>query len=179
MILVSSILIVFLFVAFYLLRVVRGQSTPISNLDDLLSLSRGVDVNAFRNLTDPDETRFLRQNLSPAIFRIVQRERTLATIEYVRNISHNAGLLVTLGQLAIANPDPQLAAAAQAMLSRALHVRMLAMFALVKLYTRSVVPVLPFAAEEVFRDYRQLTESALLFTRLQRPAFAGRVNAVL
>jgi hypothetical protein len=179
MTLVLSILIVLLFVALYLLRVVRGQRTPISSLEELATLSRAVDVDSFCNLIDPEEVRFLQQNLSRAQFRIVQRERTLATIDYVRNIAHNAGLLVTLGQLAVVNPDPQLAAAAQSMVERALHVRMLAMLALVKLYTRSVLPALPFAAEDIFRDYRQLTESALLFTRLQRPAFAGRVSAVL
>jgi hypothetical protein len=40
-------------------------------------------------------------------------------------------------------------------------------------------PTAPLAAEAVFRDYRRLTESAVLFTKLQRPAFAGRVAAVL
>ncbi|MGZ4786893.1 MAG: hypothetical protein ACXVZV_06035 [Terriglobales bacterium] len=148
-------------------------------MDDLTGQSRAVDVEAFQNLIDPEETKFLRRCLPPAHFRIVQRERTLAAIEYVRNITHNAALLIRLGQLALNHPDPQLARAAQAMVERGLHVRTLAMFALLKLYTRSMVPVLPFEAHDIFRDYRSLTESAVLFTRLQRPAFAGRLSAML
>ena len=84
-----------------------------------------------------------------------------------------------LGQVARANPNPQVALAAQAMVERALHVRMVAMLVLVKLYARSLVPGLPLTAEEIFRDYRSLTETALLYTRLQRPAFAGRMGAML
>ena len=172
-------LIVLLLVALVLLRLVRRQHQQVANLDDLPGRSRTVDLEAFQNLVDPAETRFLRQNLSRTQFRIVQRERTLAAAEYVRHIAYNAGLLIQLGQLARVNPDPQLAQAAQAMVERALHVRLLAMMVLIRLYARSVVPVLPFAPDDIFRDYRKLTESAILFTRLQRPAFAGRVGAML
>jgi hypothetical protein len=55
----------------------------------------------------------------------------------------------------------------------------LATFAIIKLYAHSIIPALPLQAEDIFRDYRRLTESAVLFTRLQRPAFAGRVSAML
>jgi len=172
-------LLVLLLVAFGLLRLVRSQRETVTNLDDLTGLTRAVDLEAFQNLVDPAEMQFLRQNLPLLQFRLVQRERTLAAAEYVRHIAHNAGLLIQLGQLARNNADPQLAQAAQAMVERALHVRMLSMMVLVKLYVRSVIPALPFAPEDIFRDYRNLTESAILFTRLQRPAFAGRVGAML
>ncbi len=172
-------LVVLLLAALYLLRAARGHNAPIASLDDLTGRSRAVDVEALQNLIDPGETRFLQKALSPAHYRIVQRERTLAAIEYVRNIAHNAGLLIRLGQLALNHPDPRLAQAAQAMVERGLQVRTLAMFALVKLYTRSLIPALPFEADRIFRDYRRLTELAVLFTRLQRPAFAGRLSAML
>jgi hypothetical protein len=179
MIYVVSALIVLLVVALFLLQLVRGQDAPLANLEDLQGLTRPVDMEALANLVDPTDRQFLSQSLSSANFRIVQRQRTLALMDYVRNIAHNAGLLVRLGQAARANPNPQLALAAQAMLERALHVRMIAMLVLVKLYARSVVPALPFAGEDIFRDYRNLTETVLLYTRLQRPAFAGRMGAML
>ena len=53
------------------------------------------------------------------------------------------------------------------------------MLALAKLYSRALLPVLPISMESVFAGYRGLTESAVLFTRLQQPAFAGRVSASL
>jgi hypothetical protein len=176
---VTLVLIVLLLIAFGLLRLVRHHTGPVARLEDLSSQTRAVDLESLHNLIDSGETDFLRRSLSPAHFRMVQRQRALAAIEYVRNISHNAGLLISLGQLAVAHPDPQLAQAAQAMVDRALHVRTLATFAILKLYTRSIMPALPFEPENIFRDYRILTESAVLFTRLQRPALAGRVSTML
>jgi len=173
------VLIVLLLVAFLLLRLVRTQRTPLTNFDDLTGHTLAVDLDALQNLVDPAETQFLRQKLSPAQFRIVQRERILATAEYVRRISHNAGLLIQLGQLTLAGPDPQLVESARVMVERAGHVRIMATMVLMKLYVRSVVPALPLSTDDIFRDYRNLTESAILFTRLQRPAFAGRMGAML
>jgi hypothetical protein len=172
-------LLILALVALGLLKLVRSQRVAVSNLDDLAGHTRAIDMAAFQNLVDPAETDFLRRNLSPVQFRIVQRERTLAAAEYVRRIAHNAAVLVQLGQMARLNPDPQLSESARVMVERAAHVRIVATLVLMKLYARSVVPGFPLAAEDMFRDYRNLTDSAVLFTRLQRPAFAGRVGAML
>ena len=172
-------LFVLLLVGFALLKIVRSQRDVISNLDDLAGHTRAIDMDAFQNLVNPSETHFLQRSLSPAQFRIVQRERTLAAAEYVRHIAHNAGILIQLGQIARLNPDPQLSEAARMMVERGAHVRIMATLVLMKLYAQSVVPALPFTVEDIFRDYRTLTETAVLFTRLQRPAFAGRVSAML
>ena len=178
-IVVGTALVLLALVAFGLLLLVRSQKQEVSSLDELVGCTRSVDMAAFQNLIDPLETRFLRQTLPLAQFRVVQRERTLAATEYVRNIMHNSGVLIRLGQFGRANPDPQLAEAARVMVERAARVRMLSTLVLMKLYFQSVMPALPFVSEDIARDYRSLTEAALLFTRLQRPAFAGRVGAML
>jgi hypothetical protein len=161
------------------IRLMRTQGPGVSTLDELATCTRAVDMAALHNLVDSAETQYLQRSMPPAAFRIVQRERTLAAAEYVRNIAHNAALLIRLGQLAQSNPDPQLAQAAHAMVEKALHVRLVATFVIAKLYVSSFLPALPFSPEAVVRDYRGLTESAVLFTRLQRPAYAGRVSSVL
>lgn len=176
---VVTALVLLAFVAFGFLLLVRSQKKTVSKLDELAGNTRAVDMAALHNLIDPDETRFLRQTLPLAQFRRVQRERTLATADYVRNIMHNAGVLSQLGQLGLTSPDPQLSQAAQVMVERAGQVRLMATLVLMKLYLHSLMPSLPFASANVLRDYRNLTEAALLFTRLQRPAFAGRVGAML
>jgi len=172
-------LIILVLVVAGLLMFARAQKKGISNLDELARHTRTVDIQAFQNLIDPAETEFLRRKLAPVQFRIVQRQRTLAAVEYVRAITHNAVILIQLGQVARLAPDPKLAEAARVMVERAAHVRMIATLVMLKLYASSLVPALPFTADQVFRDYRTLTESAVLFTRLQRPAFAGRVGAML
>jgi len=178
-IVVITALVVLALVAFGLLLLVRSQRQTVSSLDELAGNTRAIDMPAFHNLIDPAETRFLQQTLPLAQFRLVQRRRVLAATEYVRNIAHNAGLLIQLGQLARVSPDPQLAEAARLMVERAAHVRIMATLVLGKLYLQSFLPAAPFVAEDIARDYRALTETAVLFTRLQRPAFAGRVSAML
>jgi hypothetical protein len=176
---VLTALLLLLLIAFGLLAITRSHRRAITGLDDLSGNTKAVDLAAFQNLIDPAETQFLRTNLGYAQFCILQHQRMLAATEYVQRIAHNAGVLLQLGQLARLNPDPEVATAAQAMVERAAHVRMISMLALCKLYALSVVPALPFATENVFHDYRRLTETAVLFTRLQRPAFAGRVGSML
>ena len=172
-------LVLLLLVAFGLLAIARGHRHAVSGLDDLSLKTRAVDLAAFQNLIDPAETRFLRSSLKLGEFHAVQRERMLAAAEYAQRIQHNAGVLLQLGQSARLNPDPQVATAAQAMVERAARVRLLSTIVLFKLYAQYVIPSLPFAFERIFQDYQRLTEAAVLFTRLQRPAFAGRVGAML
>ena len=179
MILVTTALLVLLLVAVGLLILARGQRRVVAQLDDLAGRTQPVDMQAFQNLISPAETEFLNESLPPSQFRIVQRERTLAAAEYVRHIAHNAGVLIQLGQAARSSPDPQVAAAAQAMVESAARVRMMSTLVLMKLYAASFVPVLPFSGEGIWQQYQTLTEAAVLFTRLQRPAFAGRVGAML
>jgi hypothetical protein len=176
---VVVLLFILMFIAAVLWRLVHSQAHAITRLEDLPGRTRAIDMASFQNLIEPSETLFLRQSLTPPQFRTVQRERCLAATVYVRNIAHNAGVLIQLGQMAQLNPDPQLAEAARVMVDRAAHVRIMATLVLMKLYVRSVVPAMPFAPEGIFGDYRNLTEAAILFTRLQRPAFAGRVTAML
>lgn len=165
--------------ALFLVRVSRGHAEAISSLEQLNGRTKPVDIEAFRNLLNPAETLFLRQNLPPSDFRIVQRERTLAAAEYVRWIAHNAAILLRLGQAARADADPEVAQAATAIVERALMVRMIAMQALVKLYIESLFPGIGFSSLDVLERYRRLTDSTVLLVRLQRPAFAGRVGAML
>jgi len=166
-------------VAVGLFRMSRTQAQAVTTVEELARKTRAVDMAALHNLLDPADTQYLQQKLEPAVFRKVQRQRSLAAVEYVRNISHNAGLLIELGQFTQNSSDAQLAEAAHAMVDKALHVRTVATFVIIKLYVRSILPLLPFSTEAVVREYRGLTESAVLFTRLQQPAFAGRVGAML
>ena len=56
-----------------LLLAVRGQSVVVHNLRELEGRTQPVDLDAFRNLTDPREEEYLRQNLE--IGRASCRER--------------------------------------------------------------------------------------------------------
>ncbi len=160
-------------------RVARGASTHIEQVDDLGGKTSPVDLQAFRLLIDPTEESFLRRNLAAKQFRKVQRARMLAAAEYVRRINRNAAVLVRLGEAAREYSDPQVAAAASELVNNALQVRLFALFALAKLYSQAALPGMSFNVSDLFGRYQRLTETASLLTRLQRPAYAGRLAAIL
>lgn len=178
MAIVLVIAIAALLAAVFFLRISRGHAEAISNLDELNGRTQPIDIQAFRNLVDPAETEFLRRNLPARDFRSVHRERTYAAAEYVQRIAHNAAILLRLGQAARTNPDPEIARAAQAMVERALAVRMLSMQVLIKLHIQTVLGV-DLLSLDLFDRYGRLTESVALFTRLQRPAYSSHVLSML
>ena len=85
-----------------LLWLARGRSLAAA-LEHPAEHIRAVDVDAFRNLVDPDEEEFLRTSLPPAEFRRIQRERLRAAVEYVSCAAQNAAILLRL-PLGLFNP---------------------------------------------------------------------------
>jgi hypothetical protein len=83
-----------------------------------------VDLDAFENLTDPEEEQFLRANLSPAQFRGVQRSRIRAAKMYVTALSANARVLAAVGQSARLQAEPAIAATGEEIVQRAIRLKM-------------------------------------------------------
>ena len=90
---------------------VAGQLTP-------------VDLDAFANLTDPEEEHYLRLNLSPAEFRSVQRLRIRVAKMYVAAMSKNASTMAFAGQSARYHSDPEIAASGQNLVQQAIRLKM-------------------------------------------------------
>jgi hypothetical protein len=157
----------------------RRERILVRNLEDLAGQTQPVDFAAFSNLLDTSQGQFLKQRLSSSDYRRIRRARLLATLEYVKRLAHNAQVLMRLGEAARSSSDPQVATAAQALVNNALRMRLLAMSAIVKLYGELWVPQFSTQLEPVADRYRQLTDAAGLLARLQQPAYAGRVAAML
>jgi hypothetical protein len=101
-----------------------------------------VDLEAFDNLTDPEEEQFLRSNLSPPQFRSVQRSRIRAARAYVAILSKNVGVLVSVGQSARYHPDPQIAASGQDLMQRAISLKMWCLLSLLRMNAAFLFPAL-------------------------------------
>ena len=99
-----------------------------------------VDLEAFENLIDPEEELFLKANLSPSEFRQVQRTRIHAAKVYVAALSENARLLVAVGQSARYHSDPEIAAAAEEIVHRAIRVKVWCLLALLRLEAGMLFP---------------------------------------
>lgn len=162
-----------------LLHAVRGQSGSVHNLQELEGCTRPVDLEAFRNLTDPREEQYLREQLAPAEFRAVQRERLRAAVGYVRRAAHNASLLLRVGEAARRSSDTEIVKAADELVASALRLRIYALLAVGLLHARILFPQARWDFGQVAGDYQGLRERVARLSRLQLPAQAGRIAAVL
>jgi hypothetical protein len=145
--------------------------------DEAPNTIRPIDLEAFRNLTDPAEDEYLRRRLSPAIFRSVRRARLRAMAAYVQVVASNAALLVRQGQAVLAAGDPRYAAAAHMLVNDALLLRRNATMALLRIFAALAWSGSGVPAARVADRYESLTGAAMLLGRLQNPAVPVRLSA--
>lgn len=173
----------FLTVALVLLLVLVISMRRHRNLQpaptDFSAQLRTVDLDAFRNLVDPDEEDFLRRNLPPGEFRGIQRARFLAAVEYIRCTAHNATVLLRMAESARHNPDARIAAAGKELVDTALRLRLYAFQAIAKLYLGMVFPGTHLSPLSVIDKYQEVRGLVSQLGRLQYPSSAARVTAAL
>jgi hypothetical protein len=157
----------------------RGRRVAVRSLDDLRGRTRPVDIESFRNLIDPAEEEYLRSNLSAKTFRMVQRERLRATLEYVQAASQNSAVLLRLGEAARHSPDPKVALAGDQLVSGAIRLRMFALMAVPKLYVGILLPSARLSPNRLVEGYQQLSGLAGQLALMQNPARTPRMSLVL
>ena len=162
-----------------LLLAVRGQGGVVHNLQELEGRTQPLDLEAFRNLTDPREEEYLRAQLAPADFHAIHRERLQAVLGYVRRAAHNASILLRLGEAARRNADPEIARAGEELVEGALKLRMYALLAECLLHARILLPAGGWSPARVAADYQGLRERVARLCRLQLPEHASRISAAL
>ena len=129
------------------------QSSTAEQITDLSP----VDLEAFRNLTDPREVDFLRVNLSPREFRRIQRLRLRAAAVYISAISQNAGRLVVVGRSVNAHPDEEIAALGLDVVHRAFQLKLSCLLALLKVGATIVFPTLLSPSSRIADRYLDVT----------------------
>ena len=164
---------------FLLLYMEGGHNSSVKSLEDLAGQTRPVDIEAFRNLMDPQEEEFLRANLLPREFRAIQRERLAAATEYIRNTTHNAGVLLRLGEAAARSTDPRIALAGRQLIDSALRLRAYALLSVSKLYLRMAVPEARLSYGQLAENYQHLSGLARQLALMQYPTHAARLSALL
>ncbi|HEU5453214.1 MAG TPA: hypothetical protein VFU76_14565 [Terriglobales bacterium] len=172
-------LIFSLSVAAALFLLVRGRARPVSDWDALPDAIEAVDVEAFRNLTDPAEDTWLRSQLPPRDYAQILRERRAATADYLGRAKRNAAILVRLGQAAAQSPDPALAAAGRQLVTTAMRTRLYTLQATVRLKAASVMPLAPGSIASVTEQYQALRNGADRVSRLRSPVLAARMTAAM
>jgi len=160
-------------------RIVHGNAAQISNLDELPRSAKAIDLPAFLNLIDPAEEGFLRANLTPKVFRQVQRQRLLATVEYVRRVANNAGVLVQLGEAVSREANSEVSALGRELATTAIRLRALALLALCFLCVRIAMPNMRLSLLRVPTRYEYLVEEVARLARFKGLVHVNRIICAL
>ncbi len=179
MILPFILIVVALAILLLLLYVEGGRNSSVNGVEDLAGRTRPVDLEAFRNLVDAREEDFLRASLSRDEFRAVQRERTRAAVEYIRNSAHNAACLLRLGEAASRSSDPRIAEAGRRLIDSALRLRANALLSNTRLYVRLVFPESRLSYGQLADKYQDLSALASQLALMQYPTQATRLSTLL
>ncbi len=168
-----------LLVLLLLLRAAKGYRAVAKDPETLAGSICTVDLEAFRNLTDPEEEEFLRLRLRPKDFRSIQRKRLHAAAEYVHCVAKNAALLVALGEAARNSSDPTVAAAGKEVVDSALRLRLYALLVLIKLSIGIAMPGAIARPTGIADRYQRMRALVANLCRLQYAARGARIAASL
>jgi len=160
-----------------ILRLAVSQSLQAKRSSNLAASIRPIDIEAFRNLINPDDDEYLRGRLPANRFRRVRRERLRAMAAYVHVAGSNAAVLVRVGEAALASGDARVAAAEQQMVNDAVLLRRNTTMALARIYLALTWPNSGLATVRVVERYERLSGAAMLLGRLQNPAVPVRLSA--
>ena len=150
-----------------ILFVARSHSEHTSSVAELQGRIRPVDIVAFRNLVDQDEESYLQSRLPAREFRMIQRERMSAAIEYVQCVGANAAILLRLGEAASLSAEPEIANAGRELVESASKIRILSLSVGLKLRVRLVLPGLRVSPVAVSNSYENMTGLVGRLGRLQ------------
>jgi hypothetical protein len=157
----------------------RGRSLRRRDLTDISSQVRSVDLEAFRNLMNPDDEDYLRSNLPPGQFRAVQRKRCLAAAQYVNCVAANAAILLRLGESARSSSDAAVAAAGQELVDTALRLRLYSLMVVTKLYFGAVLPGVKLSPAAIADRYQHMSGLVSQLSRMHYPSRTARIPASL
>ena len=131
-------------VAFFALGIlvyvaIRNRTRRVE-LEKAVQAFRSLDIEAFRNLLDPGEEAFLRDNLSPKKFHEIKRQRTWAALIYVWEAGRAATSLAKIGQAAQRSSDLKIRASGVQVAESAFRLRLQTLRACPHLLTEILLP---------------------------------------
>jgi hypothetical protein len=161
--LISAAVLVLLWVA------VRGRSAQVRDLRSAQEDIVPVDLEAFRNLIDPQQDRYLREHLGGRDFRRVQRARSLAVAEYLWQVARNAGVILHVGEFARASHEATVVSQGADLASAAIAVRLYCLLALAQAYGGVLFPGMGVSVGTVADSYDRLTAKLWVISRSGTP----------
>jgi hypothetical protein len=131
----------------------------IRSLADFQSRWNKVDLEAFANLVDPGEERFLRERLPAGVYRSIHRARLAAAWEYLGRVGLNAQLMIQAGQIIERHNTGAEAERARRHVDAAIELRNAVFFARCSLGVQMLMPGTAKPFEKVLRLYGEAAHS--------------------
>jgi hypothetical protein len=140
-----------------------------ADVEEAIRAIRSIDIEAFRNLVDPNEEAFLRCNLPPQKFREIKRERAWAAIGYVWCAGRAAALVASVGHAAQRSSDPRMAASGAQIADNAVRLRFYAVQTCFRLVKGALLPSIENLSPPSLVDQYERTAATLLQLGKLRP----------
>lgn len=164
---------------YVVLLLLRRAAPPFKVIEDVPLFLRPVDLEQAETLLDPAHEYELRWKLDSYTLREVQRRRARLFLELVARMSHNAIVLIQMGNREAERHSGSTLEAIEALQREAVKVRMYALFTMTKLFVYMMVrpsnlPSLPPMRKAVDVDcianYKALRQASMkVFEQLGRP----------
>ena len=159
----AAVLLVFLYAAFLNLRRRRSQEME---LGDLMNSFLPVNMEVLADLVNPEQQRYLQETYGHEELLKIYRKQVGLTMECLRRMSHNAGLLQQVGYAQLRGGNQLLASVAQEMVDAGVHVRLYTLMGLAVLQVRNMIQWLPLVSATTCCNIQSIVSSSLL------PAYA-------
>jgi hypothetical protein len=156
----------------------RLTTQRVETLGSVAELGIGVDVVALKRLLDPDDDRFIRENLPRPAYRRIRRRRDRLVLSYVRVMMHNTSIVMAFASSVRQHCEAQVDHVAAEVVYTAMRVRLRLAAVAFRTALDWAFPIFPFSLE-LTQPYRQLQDRAALLFRLLDPGNSGQALAAL
>jgi hypothetical protein len=146
------------------------RSPEIQSAGDWEAKKHEIDVRAFEALIDINDERRLRHCLPSKRFHHFQRRRTRLALRFLQLMEENAGMLMSLAQLARTKGDPVLTQKADEMIAVALQLRLKLLLARLYLSAKWLFPSWTVSLPTVEPWYRELLNCVMQFQQYGQQA---------
>ncbi len=139
-----------------------NRKVDTAGIESAQKLMNSLDIEAFRNLVNPEEEAFLQASLPADRFKAIKRERLWAAFAYTRALSGIALEFSRFGNALSQSPDAGMADLGKQLSGGAIQLRILALTASGRLFMAAAFPNLPHKSPRSLLE--QYDRSAKLLT---------------
>jgi hypothetical protein len=159
--------------------VVRGRISSATTLSRMHECTMHVDLNAFRNLIDPENEKFFRQWLDADQFRLFQKQLDRVALAYLRLMASNAAVVLHVSEPLRSSSDAATRVAAERVVGVALRLRINSLLAITRLRFFLIFPIPRSHPTRFVMDYPSFVTAVMYLVMLQNPRETSSVISAL